>query len=54
MMHPEIKKQPLDMQRRFEIDDIGPYNAIKQVRKGYSVCQVCNPDNRNIKAEAQW
>ena len=34
MMHPAVKKQGLDMQRRFEIDDIGLYNAIKQVKNG--------------------
>ena len=54
MMHPGVKKQALDMQRRFEIDQIGLYNAIKKVRKGCSVCQACNPDNRNVKGEAQW
>ena len=54
MMHPGVKKQALDMQRRFEIDQIGPYTAIKKVRKGCSVCQACNPDNRNVKEEAQW
>ena len=54
MMHPGVKKQDLDMQRRFEIDQIGLYTAIKKVRKGCSVCQACNPDNRNVKGEAQW
>ena len=54
MMHPGVKKQALDMQRRFEIDQIGLYTAIKKVRKGCSVCQACNPDNRNVKGEAQW
>ena len=54
MMHAGVKKQALDMQRRFEIDQIGPYTAIKKVRKGCSVCQACNPDNRNVKGEAQW
>ena len=34
MMHPGVKKQALDMQRRFEIDQISLYNAIKKVRKG--------------------
>ena len=53
MMHPGVKKQALDMQRRFEIDEIGLYNAIKQVKKGCSVCQACNPGNRNVKGEAQ-
>ena len=28
MMHPGVKKQALDMQRRFEIDQVGLYNAI--------------------------
>ena len=42
------------MQRRFEIDQIGLYSAIKKVRKGCSVCQACNPDNRNVKGEAKW
>ena len=54
MMHPGVRKQALDMQRRFEIDQIGLYNAIKKVRKGCSVCQACNPDNRNVTGEAQW
>ena len=54
MMHPGIKKQALDMQRRFEISQINLYTAIKKVRKGCSVCQACNPDNRNVPGEAQW
>ena len=54
MMHPGVKKQALDMQRRFEIDQIGLYTAIKKVRKRCSVCQACNPDNWNVKGEAQW
>ena len=33
---------------------VGLYTAIKKVRKGCSVCQACNPDNRNVKGEAQW
>ena len=53
MMHPGIKKQALDMQRRFEMDQISLYSAIKKVKKGCSVCQACNPDNRNVKGEAQ-
>ena len=53
MMHPGVRKQALDMQRRFKIDQISLYNAIKKVRKGCSVCQACNPDNRNVKGEAQ-
>ena len=54
MLHPGVKKEALEMQRRFEIDQIGLYTAIKKVRKGCSVCQACNPDNRNVKGEAQW
>ena len=54
MMHPGVKKQPLDMQLPFEIDEIGIYNAIKQVKQGCSVCQACNPDNGNVRGEAQW
>ena len=54
MLHPGVKQQALDIQRRFEIDHIGLYTAIKKVRKGCSVCQACNPDNRNVKGEAQW
>ena len=54
MMHPGVKKQALDMQRRLEIDQISLYSAIKKVRKDCSVCQACNLDNRNIKGEAQW
>ena len=53
MMHPGVRKQALDMQRRFKMDQISLYNAIKKVRKGCSVCQACNPDNRNVKGEAQ-
>ena len=49
MLHPGVKKQALDMQRRFEIDHIVLYTAIKKVRKGCSVCQACNPDNPNVK-----
>ena len=45
MLHPGVKKQALDMQRRFEIHHIVLYTAIKKVRKGCSVCQACNPDN---------
>ena len=54
MMHPGVTKHALDMQRRFEIDQISLYSAIKKVRKGFWVCQACNPDNRNDKDEAQW
>ena len=54
MMHPGVRKQALDMQHRFEIDQIGLYHAIKKVRKGCSVCQAYNPDNRNVTGEAQW
>ena len=53
MMHPGAKKQALDMERRFEIDDIGLYSAIKRVKKGSLVCQACNPDNRNVRGEAR-
>ena len=54
MLHPGVKKQALDMQRRFEIDHIVLYTAIKKVRKGCSVCQACIRDNWNVKGEAQW
>ena len=54
MMHPGVTKQPIDMQRRFEIHDIGLYNAIKQVNKGCFVCQACDSDDRNVRGEAQW
>ena len=54
MMHQGDKKQVLDMQRRFGIDEIGLYNAIKQVKKGCSVCQASNPDNRNAQGKAPW
>ena len=54
MMHSGVRKQALDMQPRFQMDQIGLYNAIKNVRNGCSVCQACNPDNRNVKGEAQW
>ena len=54
MMYPGVRTQALNMQRRFEIDQIGLYNAIRKVRRGCSVCQACNPDNRNVTREAQW
>ena len=54
MMHPGVRKQALDIQRRFEVDQISLYNAIKKVRKGCSVCQACNPENRNVKGEVKW
>ena len=54
IMHPGVRKQALDMQRRFLVDQISLYNAIKKVRKGCLVCQACNPDNQNVKGEAQW
>ena len=54
IMHPGVKKQALDMQRWFEIDEISLYNAIKQIKKGCSVCKACNPDNQNVRGEAQW
>ena len=54
MMHPGVKKQALYMQRRFKNDETGLYNAIKEVKKGYSVCQACNRDNQNVRGEAQW
>ena len=53
MMHPGFKKQALDRQRRFEIDETRLNNAIKQVKKGCSVSQACTPDNRNVQGEAQ-
>ena len=53
MMHSGVRKQALDMQRWFEIDQIGLYNAIKKVRKGCSVCQACSPDNWNVTGEAK-
>ena len=53
-MHQGVKKQALDMQRRFQLDEIGPYNAIIQVKKGSSVCQACSPDNRKVQGEAKW
>ena len=54
MMQRGVKKQALHMQRWFEIDEIGLYKTVKQVKKGCSVCQACNPDNRNVQREAQW
>ena len=45
MMYPGVRKQARDMQPRLESDEIGVYSAIKQVKKGCSVCQACNPDN---------
>ena len=54
MMHSVVKKQALDMQHWFKINEVGLYNTIKQVKKGCWVCQGCNPDNRNVRGEAQW
>ena len=54
MMHPGVKKQALDMQRWFEIDDIGLYHAITQVKKGFLFCHACNPQNRSVQGESQW
>ena len=54
MMYAGVKKQALNMQRRFKIDEFGLYNDIKQNKKGCSVCQACNPDNHTVKGEAQW
>ena len=53
MMHPGVRKQALHMQHRFEIGQIGLYNAIKKARKGCSVCLACNTDNLNVTGEAQ-
>ena len=49
MVHAGVKKQALAMQCRFQIDDIGLYDAIKKVKKGFSLCQACIPDNRNVE-----
>ena len=54
MMQPGVRRQALDIQHRFDIDQIGLYNAIKKVGKGCSVCHACNPDNRNVTGEPQW
>ena len=54
MIHPGVTKQALDMQRQFRIDEIGPYNAIKPVKKGCSVCQACSPDGQSDKRETEW
>ena len=51
MMHLGVKTQALDVQRRLETDEIGLYNAIKQVKKNFSVCQACNPDNQNFRGK---
>ena len=49
MMHPGVRKKALDMQRRFQIDDTGIYNAINQVKQGCSGYQACSPDNLNVR-----
>ena len=54
MVHPGVRKQARDTQQRFEVDEIGLYRATRQVRKGFSVCQACNPENRNVTGELQW
>ena len=38
MMHPGIKKQAC-MQHRFQYNEIGLYNCIKQVKKGFCISQ---------------
>ena len=54
VMHPGVKKQALDMQRLFKMDEIALYNTIKHVKKGCSVCQACSPDNQHVRREVQW
>ena len=54
MVHPGVRKQAQDMQQRFEVNEIDFYRAIRQVKKGCSVCQACNPDNRNVTGEPNW
>ena len=54
MLHAEVNEQAFDMQRGFQIDEINLYHAIKQVKKGCSVCQACSPDNQNVTGKAQW
>ena len=54
MMHPGVTKQALDLQHRLEIDEIGLYNAIEQVKKGCSVCQACDPHNQDVGGKAKW
>ena len=54
MTHLGVKKQALDMHRRFKIDEIGLYIAIKEAKKGCSVCQACNAVNRKVQGETQW
>ena len=54
MMHRGFRKHALDMQRQLRFNEIGLYNAIKQVRKGCSVCGAGNPVNQKVKGEAQW
>ena len=53
VMHRGVSKQAIDMQRQFEVHEISLYNAIKQVKNGCSVCQACNPDNWNVRGEAE-
>ena len=53
MVHLGVTKQALDMQQPSKIEEIGLYNGIKQFSNHCSVCQACNPDNWNVKREAQ-
>ena len=49
MIHPGVKKQALDMQRQFEIDQISLYNAITKVQKallGLSGLQSRQPERQ--------
>ena len=53
MIDPRVEKHALNMKQRFEIEETCLHNAIKQIKKGCSVCQACNPDKQNVKEEAQ-
>ena len=44
MMHPGVKKQALDMQRRFEFDQIGLYSAGQKGLLGLSGLQSRQPE----------
>ena len=53
MVHPRVSKQAPDMLRRFAFNDIGMWKALRAVRKGCAVCQVCNPRKPAAAGEPQ-
>ena len=44
---PACGSTPGTSSSRLKFDDIGLYQAIREVKQGSLVCQACNLDNRN-------